>query len=812
VGGVAGGSSAAARLRRINEDAKIILLERGKHISFANCGLPYYIGEVIKEKSKLIVQTPKEMKKRFNIDIRTNNEVIRIDPKQKKVEIKNTIDGSTYFETYDKLVLSPGAEPLKPNLEGINSDRIFTLRNIPDTYRIKEYIDRNKPKNAVIVGAGFIGIEVAENLHKLGIDITIIELSDHVIGPLDFDMASIVHQHLKTNNVELYLKDAVKSFKHFENYTTVELSSGKTLKTNMVIMGIGVRPESHLAKEAGLKIGVTGGIQVDEYMKTSDDNIYAVGDAIEIKNFINKTPSLIPLAGPANKQGRIAANNICGANEKYKGTQGTSIAKVFDLTVALTGGNEKSLKKNNINYEKSFTHSLSHAGYYPDASFVSIKLLFEKETGKILGAQIIGSEGVDKRIDVLSTAIRSNLTVFDLEELELAYAPPYSSAKDPINMAGYTASNILKNDCTVFHWDQIDDIDMKTSLLIDVRTKEEYALGSIKGAVNIPIDEIRSRLNEIPQNKNLYLFCQVGIKAYLAYRILVQNGYKNLKNLSGGYKTYRFTSQKQSNTSIHSYDKLTTKNIESFPEQNNCNEYTCLQIDACGLQCPGPIMEVYKAINSLDYEQTLSVKATDPAFSEDIKKWCESTGNLLLNLNYENNTFHAIIKKKRSVNHNTTNNNDEKTIVVFSGDLDKALASFIIANGAAALGRKVTMFFTFWGLNILRKPEKTNVSKDFISRMFGFMMPRGARNLSLSKMNMGGVGAKMIKYLMKKKNVSSLEDLIKSAEANNINLVACNMSMDLMGIRREELLDDVQIGGVATFLSSSEQSNMSLFI
>ena len=444
VGGVAGGASAAARLRRLDENAEIILIEKGQHISFANCGLPYYIGEVIKEKEKLLVQTPQKMKDRFKIDVRVNNEVTKIDPENKTVEILDLLEQRLYTETYDKLILSPGAEPIKPKLSGIDSDKIFTLRNIPDTYRIKDYVDNVKPRRAVIVGAGFIGLEVAENLHMRGVNVTVVELADHVIGPLDYEMAAEVHQHLKLKQVELYLKDAVEAFEDDGTTITVKLSSGKKLKADMVIMGIGVKPEARIAADAGLKIGNTGGIYVDEYMRTSNPDIYAVGDAIEIKDFVSGNQALIPLAGPANKQGRIAANNICGLEEKFEGTQGTSIVKIFDLTVAVTGNNERILKRNGIEYEKSFTHTASHASYYPGAIPMSIKLLFGKTDGKLLGAQIVGYDGVDKRIDVISTAMKAGMKVFDLEKLELSYAPPYSSAKDPVNIAGFTAANILK--------------------------------------------------------------------------------------------------------------------------------------------------------------------------------------------------------------------------------------------------------------------------------------------------------------------------------------------------------------------------------
>lgn len=585
VGGVAGGASAAARLRRLDETAEIIVFEKGEYISYANCGLPYYIGEVIKKKERLIVQTPENMRERFNIDIRVNSEVISIDRKSKTVEVLDRSNNRIYTESYDRLILSPGAEPVKPRLGGVDSQRVFTLRDIPDTYRIKDFIDNSRPENAVIVGAGFIGLEMAENLHERGIRVTIVELSDHVMGPLDPDMAAFVHQYLRSKGISLYLKNGVSEFVPDGERIGVKLSDGRLLPADMVILAVGVRPNVKLAAAAGLKLGKSGGIAVDEFMQTSDPDIYAVGDAVEVQDFMGtvlknvatggraasgekaaavdeasdnaatmraepgKEPGtepgtepvrtvLVPLAGPANKQGRIAADNICGRNVKYNGTQGTSIVKLFDMTVAQTGLNEKRLKEMGADYEKSFTYSLSHAGYYPGSTPMTIKLLFEKTDGTILGAQIVGYDGVDKRIDVIATAIRAGMTVFDLQELELSYAPPFSSAKDPVNIAGFVASNLLKGDVSIYHWDEIGDLDRTRALLLDVRTKAEFSLGTINGAVNIPLDELRDRIGELPADKSIYVFCQVGLRGYIAARMLMGRGFASVKNLNGGYLVY----------------------------------------------------------------------------------------------------------------------------------------------------------------------------------------------------------------------------------------------------------------------------------
>ncbi|SFM07894.1 FAD-dependent oxidoreductase [Pelosinus propionicus] len=560
IGGVAGGASAATRLRRLNEKMDIILFEKGEYISFANCGLPYYVGEIIQEKEQLVIQTPEAMKLRFNIDVRIFSEVIEIDAAKKELKIHDLKNQTHYIETYDTLVLSPGATPIKPAIPGLHGNMVFTLRNIPDTYAIKDFIDRHNPKRAIVVGGGFIGIELAENLIERGIKVTLVELGNQVMGPLDFEMAALLHQYLKEKGMEIYLEDGVTSVRHEKHYSIISLNEKTELKADMILLGLGVTPDTTLAKTANLIIGKRGGIQVDKHLRTSDPNIYAVGDAIEVIDFVNGSPTLIPLAGPANKQGRIAANSICGIKDEYRGTQGTSVLKVFDLTVSSTGNNEKTLKILAIPYEKSYTHSLSHAGYYRGATPISLKVLFSPTDGRIFGAQAIGYTGVEKRIDVIATAIRSGMTVYDLESLELSYAPPYSSAKDPVNMAGYVASNILKRQHEIIHWHEISMLNKTNVLLIDVRTPQEYCLGTIEGAINIPLDELRSRMQEIPKDKEIILFCQVGQRGYLAYRILIQNEYTNVKNVSGGYKTYLAAVQEQSNRDVFRYEELHNDN------------------------------------------------------------------------------------------------------------------------------------------------------------------------------------------------------------------------------------------------------------
>ncbi|WP_174733487.1 CoA-disulfide reductase [Mesobacillus harenae] len=536
IGGVAGGASAAARLRRLDEASTIVLIERGEHISFANCGLPYYIGETIKDRNKLLVQTAEGMRKKFNLDVRPLNEVVKINREEKTVAIRNLQSDEIYEEAYDVLIMSPGAKPIVPNIPGLSeSQNIFTLRNIPDTDKIKEFVDGKKPERAVVVGGGFIGLEMAENLADRGIAVTLIEAANQVMAPLDYEMASVVHKHLKEKGIILVLKDGVKAFKEHGNL--VELTSGNEISTDMVILSIGVRPENQLALDAGLAVGERGGIQVNQYLQTNDCNIFAIGDAIEVTDYVNRNPAMIPLAGPANKQGRIVANNIYGKNAAYKGSLGTSIAKVFDLTVATTGNNEKRLKQLNIEYQAIHVHPASHAGYYPGASPIALKVLFSKENGQILGAQAVGKDGVDKRIDVIATAIQANLDMYDLAELELSYAPPFSSAKDPVNMAGYVASNIMEGKVETVQWHEIDELVQNGAMLIDVREPDERDNGYIPGSVNIPLGELRSRVHELPQDQTIYVACQVGLRGYLGSRILKENGMV-VKNLDGGWMTY----------------------------------------------------------------------------------------------------------------------------------------------------------------------------------------------------------------------------------------------------------------------------------
>lgn len=533
IGGVAGGASAAARLRRLDESAEIIVLERGGYVSFANCGLPYYIGNVITNKNNLTLQTPESFRARFNIDVRVNSEALKIDPDTKTVLIKNLQSGSSYTESYDDLILSPGAEPIRPNIDGIDSNFVFTLRNIPDTLKIKEYIERAMPKSVVVMGGGYIGVEMAENLKETGLDVSIVELADHLIAPLDFDMAADVHRYIKSNGINLYLNNGVKAIDGHK----VILQNGE-IHAEMVILSVGVHPETELAKECGIQTNQRGSIIVDRNMKTNLPHIYAVGDAVEVEDFVTKSPAFIPLAGPANKQGRIAADNIAGLFSEYNGTQGSAVLKLFDMTVATTGINEKIAQAAGMDYDKTYIYSGSHASYYPGANNMSIKALWDKKTLKILGAQIVGFDGVDKRMDVLAVAIRFGAKITDLTELELCYAPPFGSAKDPVNMLGFVAENVVTGNIKQFFWDDVEKLPRDGSVtLLDVRTFTEVRRGKIDGFTNIPLNSLRERISEIPKDKPVYVHCHSGLRSYIACRILMGNGY-DCFNLAGGWRIY----------------------------------------------------------------------------------------------------------------------------------------------------------------------------------------------------------------------------------------------------------------------------------
>ena len=804
VGGVAGGASTAARLRRLDENLEIIMFERGEYVSFANCGLPYHIGGVIQNRESLLVQTPESLKARFNLDVRINSEVIEVNGKEKKVRVK-TKNGEEYEENFDFLVLAPGAKPILPAIKGIENKKIFTLRNINDMDKIKSEIKNHNIKKATVVGGGYVGVETAENLKHLGIDTTLIEAAPHILAPFDSEISNILEYELVDNGINLLISEKVTEFQEDKDEVIIKLESGKSVAADMVILSIGVNPDTKFLQNSGINLGERGHILVNEKLETNIDGIYALGDSIIVKNYITNQDVAIPLAGPANRQGRIVAGNIVGRNEKYKGSLGTAIIKIFELTGASTGLNERSLKQLNIPYEKVYLHPNNHATYYPEATAISIKALYNKENRQILGAQAVGISGVDKFIDVIAISIKFKATIDDLTELELAYAPPFLSAKSPANMLGFIGQNIEDNLLEQVFMKDLENYNEKETIILDVREKLELISGKLNDSINIPLSELRKRYTELPKDKEIWTYCAVGLRGYIASRFLTQKGYK-VKNLAGGIK-------------IEEKELIKTQE-ETFSNKENSDynvdkedEY----LDLSGLSCPGPLVKIKEKIDKLQGSEKLKVKVSDSGFYNDIQAWSKVTKNSLLSLDKKDGLTYAtlqkgqaskvVVKEQENV---IIEDNSNMTMVVFSGDLDKAIAAFIIANGALTMDKKVTMFFTFWGLSILKK--KNLAKKSFIEKMFAMMLPKNSQDLPVSKMNFFGIGAKMIRSVMKKKNIMSLEELMKKAKDLGVNITACTMSMDVMGISKEELIDGINYGGVGQYLGEAEKSNNNLFI
>lgn len=808
IGGVAGGATAAARIRRIDETAEIILIEKGKYISYANCGLPYYIGGVIEERDKLFVQTPERFSARTNVDVRIESEVISIDTTQKTVTVRQA-NGHQYDESYDKLLLSPGSIPVRPPLPGIDLEGIFTLRNVDDTDQIKQYLNTHHVKSAVVVGGGFIGLEMAENLAHAGAEVAIVEMANQVMAPVDFSMAAHVHQHLQDQGVALYLEKGVEGFEQTDGRLKVRLNDGESIITDMVLLSIGVRPAVELAKQAGIALGERG-IEVNAFLQTSASSVYAVGDAIEFTHPLTGKPWLNYLAGPANRQARIVADNMVNGNiSEYEGAIGTAIAKVFDMTVATTGLPAKRLKQLEMEYKSSTTVSAAHAGYYPDSFQMTIKITFHPVTGQLYGAQIVGRDGVDKRIDMFAQVIKNNGTIYDLTRIEQAYAPPYSSAKDPVAIAGYVASNIISSSMRPIYCRELQAMQPSEYTLIDVRTADEHALGSIPGAINIPIDELRERIDEVPRNKEIVLFCAVGLRGYVAERILEGRGYENIRNLSGGYRHYAAAT-----ASYKPRKQEDTNKEEQQPKPTPNEPKRTIKVNACGQQCPGPIMTLKQAVDDSNVGEQIEIVATDAGFPRDAQAWCNTTGHRFVSHTVEKGIHTVVVEKATPPTGGNSNQPaaKNKTLIMFSDDLDKALATFVLANGAAATGHKVSIFFTFWGLNVIKKENKPTVKKDIFGQMFDRMLPSSSKNLSLSKMSMLGIGDRMMRHIMNKKGINQLEELRQQALFNGVEFIACQMSMDMMGIDKSELLDKVTTGGVATYMERAEQANVNLFI
>lgn len=801
VGGVAGGASAAARARRQDEFAEITILERGPDVSFANCGLPYHIGGEIKDRDKLAVQTPASLTKLLNLTVRSRTEAISINREEKTLKVKQLDSGEEEDLAYDKLILSPGASPLTPPLPGIDLPGIYTLRNLQDMDHIKDAV--SAAKKTLVIGAGFIGLEMAEQLRHLYKDVTLVELADQVLPQMDQEMVKPMEQDLRDHQVDLILGDGIASFATADTAgLTATLNSGKTLDADLIILSIGVRPESTLAKEAGLELGERGHIRSNEYLQTSDPDIYAVGDVCETKDPVLGGYAAVPLGGPANRQGRIAADHIVLGEKArpYPGSIGTAIVRAFNTAAGVVGASEKRLKQMGIEYEKTVVTDYHHASYYPGAVHVSVKILWDKETGRLLGGQASGAQGVDKRLDVLATAIRAEMTVEDLENLELSYAPPFGSAKDPVNTAGFSATNIRHGGCkATFGLPEDPNVQ-----LVDVRPPEMVELNPIEGAVNIPYAQMRSRLDELDKTRPVVTVCALGKTSYFASRILRQHGF-DVSTHVGGLRLERppsFAPPPQAPV---------PPGEPRDPDQ---------RLDATGLACPGPIVKMKGAAQNLAAGQTLEVIASDPGFARDFPAFCEANGYECLSVEKTGGAIVGVLRKPDTTLRgataqvpSTAPSNQDATLVVFSQEMDKVMAGLVIANGALAMGGQATLFFTFWGLNALRDPKKGPVKgKTVMDKMFGIMLPKGTPALPLSNMHFAGMGKKMMVDRMASKDLPNVNGLLQDALAGGARLVACSMSMDAMGIRKEELIDGVEVGGVAEFLGASSKSGTQLFI
>jgi NADPH-dependent 2,4-dienoyl-CoA reductase/sulfur reductase-like enzyme/peroxiredoxin family protein/rhodanese-related sulfurtransferase/TusA-related sulfurtransferase len=807
VGGVAGGASAAARARRLDEHADIVLLERGEYISFANCGLPYHVGKVIPEREQLLVMTPEKFRARTAIDARVRHEATAIDRQGKTVSVKDLRTGEEKQESYDKLILATGSRPIQPRLPGSDDPDVLPLWTIPDMDRITAKIDAGA-KRALVIGGGFIGLEVAENLVERGLHVTLVEKLPQVLPSLDDEMARPLAQELCARGVTLRLGTGVQAIQRGTDGLKVQLDDGETVAVDFAVMSIGVRPNSELAAACGLALTERQGIVVDTHLRTSDPDIYAVGDVIAVNDLAMGGQAMIPLAGPANRQGRIAAENALGGNKEYAGSLGTSVLKLFSLTAAGTGTTERRLKAAGLAYRKVYLHPQSHAAYYPGGATLNLKLLFA-EDGRILGAQCIGTKGVEKRIDVIATAMKAGMSVRELAELELSYAPPYGSAKDPVNYAGMIATNILEGLTDYVTPDAIPD----GALLLDVREPAEIELYPMSGTTQIPLGSLRQRLHELPKDRLIVCFCKLGLRGWIAERILKENGFK-AANLGGGTLTYALFHP----GTQHSMPIPPAAMLPATPTVPvNLGEATAT-IDVRGMQCPGPIVKIRQAIAGLCCGRLLRIKAA-PSFMADFRPWCAASGHAIVAETVANDTLDMMLRiggeTQASVGSGcgTSRKADTAAIIVFSNDLDKVMAAFIIATGLATLGTSVTLFFTFWGLNVLRKEIAPSTNKDVLSRMFGWMMPRGARKLALSKMHMLGMGTAMMKHVMANKSAPNLPDLIVQARQLGVKFAVCEMAMNVMGLAREELLDSVdEVVGVAAFAALAKDSNTTLFI
>ncbi|MGO4956873.1 FAD-dependent oxidoreductase [Luteococcus sp. Sow4_B9] len=837
VGGVAAGMSLAARARRLDEHAQIVVLERSQYVSFANCGLPYHVGGTIADRERLILQTPETLRESLDLDVRTGHEVTALDVEARTVTVRELSTGRTYTENYDELGLCMGATAIQPKLPGHDLPGIHTLRQIEDMDAIIERASAvesrsSKPLRALVVGAGFIGLEAAENLVERGAQVHVVEMAPQILPPLDHEIAAPVEQVLRTAGVQLHLGTAVESFAPADGDTVkATLGDGTTLDADLVIMSIGVRPLTDLAVAAGIEIGPRGGIVVDEQQRTSAEHVWAAGDVVEHRHTVLPGEHLVPLAGPANRQGRVAADNICGREASYRSSQATSVVKVFTMTAASTGANERQLSAAGLPHTAVHVHPTGHAGYYPGTSPMHLKVLFDPTDGRILGAQGAGTDGVDKRIDVIATALRLGGTVADLEELELCYAPPFGSAKDPVNMAGFLAHNVIKGDAKL--WYPGDSLE--GCRVIDVREPEEFGVWSLPNSENIPLGELRGSFDGWDRNQPVRLLCAVGFRSYLAQRILVQNGFTDVAFLSGGTVTHRawfpedienFTPAQETTVQNPQPTNQTPQDGSfGFPDATGVTR-NLLDVDCTGLACPGPIMKLTESMKDLNPGDEIVAHVSDPGFAADAPAWARRNGHELVEIKPSGAGLRAVFRKggavaagagqpaglAASATTGAASTKGKNSFVVFSGDLDKLIAAFIIANGALAMGNDVSMFFTFWGLNALRDPKAPKRDMKPMDKMMKAMMPSSADALTLSQMHMGGAGTAMIKQVMKQHNVASVPELIQSAIDNGARLIACTMTMELLGIAESDLLPGIEFGGVATFLDEAGDSQTTLFI
>lgn len=804
IGGVAGGASAAARLRRLDEQAEIVLLEKGPHMSYANCGLPYHLGKIIPERNWLLVMTPENFRKRFNVDVRVNHEVTAIDRAKKTVKVLNRQTGAESEERYDKLVIATGSSPMQLKLPGIDLPEVLPLWTLEDMDRIAKKLDAGA-KRAIVVGGGFVGMELAESLRHRGLAVTLLEMGRQLLPTMDEEMSSLLAEELRLAGIVVELGATVSAFAPAAGGgVTATVQDGRSWTADVVALCVGVKPNSALAQSAGLEIGLKGHVVTDAQMRTADPDIFAVGDVVSVVDPVFGGTTAVPLAGPANRQGRIAADNVLGRGRRYEGTYGASVVKVGKLTAASCGHTEARLKATGKSYRKVYLHAGSHAGYYPGATTLHIKLLFGDD-GQIYGGQVVGAEGADKRADVLATAMRAGMDVRQLAELELCYAPPFSSAKDPINVAGMIATNALDGVTTLAYADALPE----GALLLDVREPAEVAQGTLKGAVNIPLPKLRARAFELPKDRKIVIFCQVGLRGYVAERILKQLGY-NAANLSGGYLTWK---QFQPEKWIPSDEQieLATAGNDGGPKPETAEEPKTV-VDVRALQCPGPVVRIKKELDGLGEGATIQVLA-NPAFAPDLANWAQSCGHKVVKLAQKDGYLEAVVRKGTPQPcTGAASAANSGAMVLFSNDLDKALAALIIATGMAAAGMQVSIFFTFWGLSVLRKNPGPQVKKSLLNALFGFMLPKGAQKLALSKMHMAGMGTAMMKHVMASQNVASLPDMLHNARAMGVKFIACDMAMGVMGITREELIDVDEVAGVATFIARAKESGPTLFI